>query len=165
MSWPIYAYDNPIFVPLENETIKGRIYLSGIGWAKDLPTNCQNDGFTHIINFAGSFLRTRHYKSNIFENKDLVYNEIDLTDVPEQRLDIYVNDIYDKIDNYLKTESKILIHCFFGQSRSVSILCYYIMKKYKWNYETTIEYIRKYRSIAQPNSGFENYLKSLKFDN
>ena len=101
MNWPSYAYDQPILIPLSDDTIKGKIYLSGVGSTRDLPIDCQLYEFTHIINCAGSFLRLTQYKSNIFDNKNIVYNEIDLTDVPEQKLDIYVDDIYEKIDNYL----------------------------------------------------------------
>lgn len=161
MSWPSHAFDLPVAIPLPDTNIPGNIYLSGIGWTRDLPAKAKEEGFTHVFNCAGWFLRHNHYASDIFTS-GINYCEIDMNDVPEQRLDIYVDSVFAKLEEALKQPSKILIHCFYGQSRSVSILCYYLMKKFNWNYDQTIAYIRQYRPVAEPNSGFVTYLKSLK---
>lgn len=161
--WPKHAYDLPILIPSPNENDNvGEIYLSGIGWTDDLPIDARKRGITHVVNCAGSFLRERHYQTNI-ESVGIGYHEIDLSDTPNQVLNGYINVAYDRLEKFLSVpQSKVLIHCFYGQSRSVSILCFYLMKRYDWNYEQAISYVRKYRPIAQPNTGFEQYLRSLK---
>lgn len=158
---PDYAYTQPIEIVLP-EKRKGKIFLSGTGWTNDLPLDCVNNGYTHIINCAGKIAREQSYKTNV-EQLQLNYDEIELEDIPEENLEIWAKNIYNKIDVYLESNSKILIHCQWGKSRSVSILIYYLMKKYKWNYNKTIDYVRKYRTIAEPNIGYETFLKSLEF--
>jgi len=161
--WPAHVYDRPVLIPEpNNDKSLGEIYLSGIGWTNDLPAEAEKTSLTHIVNCAGSFLRANHYKTDISTTK-LKYIELDLVDVSFQPLDGYVDSTYNFINEHIKDpNAKILIHCFYGQSRSVTILCYYLMKKYNWTYDTSINYVKQYRPIASPNFGFENYLKSLK---
>ncbi len=155
--WPAFAYDAPVEIPLFDHD-GAKIYLSGIGFTADLP----KENFTSVINCAGAFLRTNHYKTNIIET-NIKYHEINLNDVESQSLEEHLEPAYQKIKTDLANGEKILIHCFYGQSRSVSILCYFMMRSYKWTFDEALEYIRRYRGIADPNAGFVKYLSSLKF--
>lgn len=52
----------------------------------------------------------------------------------------------------------VLVHCAAGVSRSVSVVCYYLMTRYAWDYARAIAYIRENRSIAMPNQEFQRQL-------
>jgi predicted protein tyrosine phosphatase len=70
----------------------------------------------------------------------------------------YIEIGYHFINSALKSNSNVLIHCMAGVSRSVSVLCYYLMKKINLNYPESISYIKKYRPIASPNRSFVKQL-------
>jgi protein-tyrosine phosphatase len=58
-----------------------------------------------------------------------------------------------------RSNSNVLVHCHAGISRSVSIVIYYIMKKYKKTYDEALILIRRNRPIANPNPHFAEQLK------
>jgi predicted protein tyrosine phosphatase len=66
---------------------------------------------------------------------------------------------YHFIDDALLFQKNVLIHCMAGVSRSVSMIAYYLMKKYHIDYNDVINYIRNKRSIVNPNDSFKSQLK------
>lgn len=48
----------------------------------------------------------------------------------------------------------VLIHCFMGISRSVTLACSYLMRKQNWTVDRALEHIRESRQEACPNAGF-----------
>lgn len=66
---------------------------------------------------------------------------------------------YHFINNAILSGKNILVHCMAGISRSVSIVAYYLMKKYHIDYDTAIKIIKKKRSIANPNDSFKKQLQ------
>ena len=48
-----------------------------------------------------------------------------------------------------------------GQSRSVSVIIYYLMKKYKLNYKEAYTYIKNIKNDVKPNNAFMNKLSEL----
>lgn len=67
---------------------------------------------------------------------------------------------YNFIDSALNTGAPILIHCMAGISRSVSILSYYFMKKYRMSFIDTMLLIKAARPIVNPNNSFIKQLTS-----
>lgn len=63
--------------------------------------------------------------------------------------------INDAITNY----QKILVHCMAGVSRSISLVSYYLMKKYFLNFDEAINIIKSKRRIANPNDSFKLQLQ------
>jgi len=57
-------------------------------------------------------------------------------------------------------DKNILIHCNEGRSRSVSIIIFYLMTKYKYDYETSYRLIKKIKNDINPNISFQNALKN-----
>jgi len=55
--------------------------------------------------------------------------------------------------------SKILIHCQAGRSRSVTILAAYMIKNFSFDVDTTLNLIKNKRSIIEPNQYFVTQLK------
>lgn len=56
-------------------------------------------------------------------------------------------------------KTNVLILCQAGESRSVTILAAYLMKKYKLNAEQALHAIKRKRSTASPNPGFRDQLE------
>lgn len=67
---------------------------------------------------------------------------------------------YHFIDNVISSGHKILVHCMAGASRSVSLVAYYLMKKYKAGDDDVLKFIRNKRSVANPNESFRSQLKT-----
>ena len=57
--------------------------------------------------------------------------------------------------------TNVYVHCFAGVSRSVAIVCAYIMWKLKWNYDTTMAFVKAKRIVAKPNEGFVRQLMEI----
>lgn len=151
--WPIHCFDFPV------EVIPG-LWLSGVAFEHDLPTWCHKNGFTHILNAAGSYSQKMFY--HIHHNEyGIKYLGLDIDDTVGYPLQPYMSHAQDFIEHGLNEKGKILIHCVWGQSRSVSCLIYFMMMKWNIKYDSALEIIRKVRPNAQPNSGFDMQLRKI----
>ncbi|KAL7251881.1 hypothetical protein ACSBR1_013684 [Camellia fascicularis] len=76
------------------------------------------------------------------------------------------NDFIYKIIDTKRTGGGVLVHCFVGRSRSVTIVVAYLMKKHNMSVSEALDLVRSKRPMASPNSGFmlqlQNYEKSLR---
>jgi hypothetical protein len=59
-----------------------------------------------------------------------------------------------------ETDGSVLVHCMAGISRSTSLIIYYLMKKYAMSYDEAYNFVKRARSIIQPNTGFEKQLRT-----
>lgn len=66
---------------------------------------------------------------------------------------------YHFIDNAVEQNNNVLVHCMAGVSRSVSLILYYLMKKYHMNFDKALSIVKHERSIAHPNNSFRLQLK------
>lgn len=139
--WPLHAFYEPV------EIIKG-IWLSGVGFTDDLALWCKNHDITAILNAAGSFCRINYYKSS---PDNIHYCELDIDDETTFNIVPFLEPSYEFITEH---HDNILIHCVWGQSRSVSCLIYYLIKKYKLTYKEALTIIHQQRPTARPNNGF-----------
>jgi len=62
------------------------------------------------------------------------------------------------IDN---TKLNVLVHCNEGQSRSVSVIIYYMMTRHGYSFDAALAHIRNIKSDARPNSAFERVLRTI----
>jgi len=93
---------------------------------------------------------------NFFQD-DLNIEYINIPILDENNTDIskYFDTIADKIHNYLsKTQSSILIHCFMGASRSVAIMCAYLIKYNNMTVEDALAHIESLRPLINLNVDF-----------
>lgn len=176
--WPLHAFDFP------TEVIS-KIWVSGVGFTEDLPRWCYENGFTHVLNAAGSLARVQYYKTSPIQY-GIKYLELDIDDYPKVELGPHLCKAYDFISEAMgiidspkispisrsweakkdiNVPTKILVHCVWGQSRSVACISHFIMKYWKIKYETALSLVRKARSCAKPNSGFDNQLRMMDFNN
>ncbi|CAF0845718.1 unnamed protein product [Rotaria sordida] len=65
---------------------------------------------------------------------------------------------YQFIDEAVRNNQNVLIHCHAGMSRSATIACAYLMKKYNLSYDMALEQLRTKRPCVYPNPGFAKQL-------
>lgn len=57
-----------------------------------------------------------------------------------------------------KNDSKCLVHCKMGVSRSASTVIAYAMKEYGWTLDKAYNFVKQKRSVTRPNPGFMRQL-------
>jgi len=85
---------------------------------------------------------------------------------------VNISEVFDMahyfIDNALKKNESVLVHCRAGVSRSATIVISYIMRTRNLTYKQALQLVLERRSVVAPNHGFVNQLKdyehSLKSD-
>jgi len=53
---------------------------------------------------------------------------------------------------------RVLVHCGAGISRSPTVIIAFLMRRESWKYKQAEEYVRKRRTIIEPNDGFVTQL-------
>lgn len=86
--------------------------------------------------------------------EDMKYLRVPLEDSPKAKINLYFEDTFQFIDEGLKAGEGVLVHCFAGVSRSATIVCAYLMKRYSIPFETAMETLRYRREIVDPNLFF-----------
>jgi protein-tyrosine phosphatase len=143
--------------------IVNNLYLSGY-----VPT--QNDEYLKYYNIQaiiglGYDSDNREYRNiKEYAKKNQIERiYIDIADHPSSNIEQYFNITSSVIDKWTKQNKNVLIHCMAGVSRSVTILCAYIIYK---NPYLTIDYILENvslkRPIVNPNPGFIHQLERYK---
>ena len=89
---------------------------------------------------------------NYFPN-ELTYKKYFLKDSKLENIECLFYDSIDFITAAEKNNSKVLVHCVQGVSRSISICLAYMIFKGQ-SYEQAFEKIKQQRGIASPNMGF-----------
>ncbi|CEM11682.1 unnamed protein product [Vitrella brassicaformis CCMP3155] len=110
---------------------------------RQVPNNYENIGIQYLTYFWMD-----HDNQLILDNRDQVANEVAA----------FIQESVDEGES-------VLIHSFRGQSRSCCIVVAYLMKRYQWSLEKTIEYLTSRRGDIQIKRGFmkqlEDYEKRL----
>ncbi|XP_072311561.1 protein phosphatase Slingshot homolog 1 [Eucyclogobius newberryi] len=86
------------------------------------------------------------------------YHNVRVYDEEATDLLAHWNDTYNFIVKAKKNNSKCLVHCKMGVSRSASTVIAYAMKEYGWSLEKAHNHVKQKRSIAQPNAAFMKQL-------
>ncbi|KAF5741202.1 hypothetical protein HS088_TW10G00197 [Tripterygium wilfordii] len=108
---------------------------------------------THILTVACS-LSPPH-------PNDFVYKVISVMDNKDTDIRKYFDECFSFVDEAKEKGGSVLVHCFVGRSRSVSIVVAYLMKKHGMSVSEALEYVRNRRPEAAPNSGFISQLQDF----
>ncbi|KAJ3690172.1 hypothetical protein LUZ61_019336 [Rhynchospora tenuis] len=132
------------------------LYLGSVGAALN-KDKLKELNITHVLTVARSL-------QPAYPN-EFIYKKIDVLDSPETRLEDYFEECINFIDEAIRTGGNVLVHCFAGRSRSVTIVVAYLMKKHRMTREAAFSLVISKRTLAAPNSGFirqlDNFEKSL----
>jgi len=133
----------------EANEIIDNIYLGNINSVYD-KKKLKEIGITDIISVIEGF-------DPPYVN-DFNYLVINAIDTETTNLSNCFNVSNEFINNVIENDRKILIHCTFGKSRSVTILAGYIISRFGMNPENALKAIKSKRNIINPNKFFVEQL-------
>lgn len=127
------------------------LYLGDVSAAYDIP-NLKRLDITHVLSIEDNSLDIEQYKHfEKYKFKKLADHQFsNILEVFEECLQF--------IDEAIKDEKNILVHCFAGKSRSATLVLAYIMSKEKQSVKKTLDQVRKRRWV-KPNMGFYKQLE------
>ncbi|GBC01919.1 hypothetical protein RclHR1_04390004 [Rhizophagus clarus] len=151
-----------------SEIIKDFLYLSGASTAANGDLLARNK-ITHIINISPC--------RNFFESKIPLlqkyphwkppkYLRLYVRDVPGENIEKFFNA---SVSNRFLYEAnrergRVLVYCWAGVSRSASLILAYLMNQYEYTYNNAFNYLKRRRSIIEPNWGFCLQLSRYELD-
>ncbi len=94
-------------------------------------------------------------------NDGRIRKYIAIIDEPGQDISKYFKASYKFIDDMIKQDKRILVHCDAGVSRSSTIVIHYLMKKYGFTAKQAYNYVKKQRPCIKPNDGFIHALNKI----
>lgn len=138
--------------PVSIDVIEKNLYLGSLSAAKDIKT-LSSYKISHILT-----IDTCPLPRHILEMKHLTTKFVQLSDQPKEDLLTQFDECVAFIEEGL-SKGKVLVHCYFGISRSASVVIAYMMKKYNLSYHEAFGKVKSQRSIVYPNPGFVSQLK------
>lgn len=92
---------------------------------------------------------------------DFQYKQIEVRDSADVNLEEYFDACFAFIDEAKQSGGAVLIHCFAGRSRSVTVVVAYLMKTYRMSFYHALELVKSKRPQAAPNPGFIMQLRNF----
>lgn len=136
------------------------LFLGSVGTANNKDA-LKSLNITHILTVAGK-LPPAH-------PGDFVYKIIDVIDKEDVNLKQYFDECFDFIDEAKRHGRGVLVHCFAGKSRSVTVVVAYLMKTLRMSLSEALQHVKSKRPQAAPNPGFirqlEDFERSLQVAN
>jgi len=83
---------------------------------------------------------------------------ISVDDNPDQKLVPFFDQCTEWLDKCVEEGRQVLVHCFMGLSRSVTVVCAWLMKRRRMTFKEAITLIKKGRPAVNPNEGFRHQL-------
>uniref|UniRef100_A0A8C1M1H0 Protein phosphatase Slingshot homolog 1 n=1 Tax=Cyprinus carpio TaxID=7962 RepID=A0A8C1M1H0_CYPCA len=125
------------------------LYL-GSEWNASNLEELQETGVGYILNVTREI-------DNFFPGT-FCYHNVRVYDDEATDLLAHWNETYNFIVKAKKNQSKCLVHCKMGVSRSASTVIAYAMKEYGWSLEKAYNFVKQKRSITRPNASFMRQL-------
>ncbi|KAL8100265.1 uncharacterized protein LOC141683475 [Apium graveolens] len=136
--------------------IEEGLFVGSIGAANN-KSALRSLSITHILTVMSS---TPPYPD------EFKYKIVDVQDRHDVSISRYFDDCFDFIDEAKERGGKVLVHCFAGISRSVTVIVAYLIKKRGLRSSEALEHVKSKRAIASPNPGFllqlQNFERSLR---
>eukprot|EP01083_Nonionella_stella_P051037 135535_1 len=130
------------------------LYLGSIGAAKNLQW-LKSHGVSHVLCVAGGI--------GACFPKQFVYHMVEINDAAHEDISSHFGACYQFIEDALTTGGKVLVHCFAGMSRSVTVTAAYLMQKQRIHAVPALKLVKQARTAANPNAGF--IVQLIKFEN
>ena len=136
-----------------NEIIKDFLYISGYKTASTI-SDLRNLKITNIINCSGDLCENLYFS-------DISYLTLNIRDNVSENIECLFFKCINYINEAKEKNGRVLIHCYKGVSRSVSIIISYLIFLHKWSYDEAFDFVQLKRPIANPNIGFYLQLKTF----
>ncbi|KDP40107.1 hypothetical protein JCGZ_02105 [Jatropha curcas] len=136
--------------------IEDGLFVGSVGAANN-KDKLKSKNVTHILTVANS-LAPAH-------KNDFVYKIIGVADKEDTNLIQYFDECFNFIEEAKRQGGGVLVHCFVGRSRSVTVVVAYLMRKHGMSLSQALQHVKSRRPQASPNSGFilqlQEFEKSL----
>uniref|UniRef100_A0ACD5TPF0 Uncharacterized protein n=1 Tax=Avena sativa TaxID=4498 RepID=A0ACD5TPF0_AVESA len=132
------------------------LYLGSVGAALNKDA-LKSLNVTHVLVVARSL--------NPAFPEEFTYKKIEVLDSPDTDLVKHFGECFTFIDEGICSGGNVLVHCFAGRSRSVTVVLAYLMNKHQMSLQSAMSLVRSKRPQIGPNEGFMsqlvNFEKSL----
>ncbi|CAG9133707.1 unnamed protein product [Plutella xylostella] len=135
------------------DLIDDNLYLGNLACARDRDT-LQRLGVTHLLTIDVVPLPRA-----VLDTTKLHVEYLKLADVPKEDLITHLPATNEYIKKAINNGGTVLVHCYFGVSRSAAVVIAYIMDKYKLRYDDAFTLVKGKRRFVAPNVGFVAQLK------
>ncbi|XP_028167622.1 dual specificity protein phosphatase MPK-4-like isoform X2 [Ostrinia furnacalis] len=146
-------FDDLKDVDVSVDLIDDGLYLGNVACAHDQKM-LQQLGITHILT-----LDLVPLPRTILDRPNLTFRFVQLSDMPKEDLITHLPETNNFIREAIASGGTVLVHCFFGVSRSAAVVIAYIMEKYGLCYEEAYVLVKSKRRFVSPNVGFVAQLK------
>lgn len=128
------------------------LFVGSVGSAYNLDSLTAAN-ITHVLNCTNSL-------HNRFP-EHFTYLRVPVEDDPDVDITLHFDACLKFIDAAKDMGGKCLVHCYQGVSRSVTIVCAYLMIQLRLTAVAALDVVRQTRPTAGPNSGFLRALRKL----
>ncbi|XP_039745330.1 dual specificity protein phosphatase MPK-4-like [Pararge aegeria] len=135
------------------DLIDDGLYLGNLACARDSKV-LEQLKITHVLTIDLVPLQR-----SILDRTSLTFKYMKLADVPKEDLISHLPESNDFIKQAIASGGTVLVHCYFGVSRSAAVVIAYIMEKYGLCYEDAFLLVKTKRRFIGPNVGFVAQLK------
>lgn len=129
------------------------VYL-GSEWNASNLEELQKNGVRHILNVTREI---DNFFPGIFD-----YYNVRVYDDEKTNLLKYWDNTFRYISGAKSSDSKVLVHCKMGVSRSASVVIAYAMKAYNWDFNQAINHVKERRNCIKPNKNFLAQLETYR---
>lgn len=144
-----YDIDNPVSV----DFIEDFLFIGNATAACDAKT-IDNLRIKYILTVDSCPLPT-----SVKDNPKLVCKYIQAVDSPREDLLQHFEECITFIESAVGSHQNILVHCYYGVSRSATVAIAYLMKKHRFKFEQAFSLAKTKRKLVFPNPGFVQQLK------
>ncbi|CAI8599033.1 unnamed protein product [Vicia faba] len=136
--------------------ITNYLFISGVLSARSIYT-MQHLGITHILCLCTNEIgQSDSQFPNLF-----TYKNFFVLDTESSNISILFDEACDFIEDVERAGQRILVHCFEGKSRSVTVVLAYLMLRKNYTLLEAWNVMKKVHRRAQPNDGFGKILQEL----
>ncbi|XP_004531137.1 dual specificity protein phosphatase MPK-4 [Ceratitis capitata] len=139
--------------PVSLDEIVCGLYLGNLTAATHMMT-LKIYRITHILTLDSVPL-----PQHITEASFLTTKYVQISDMKKEDILHHLDSCTEFIESALAQEGNVLVHCYYGVSRSSAAVIAFIMKSRHLDYQAAFEMVRKRRRFVQPNIGFVYQLK------
>lgn len=112
--------------------------------------------YFNIVHIVNATYDVENFFHDAFTYKKLQWDDSESQDILEN-----VSAITAEIHSHVSNKKNVLCHCYFGRSRSVSVIIAYLMQYHSMTYDESLKTIRSKKENASPNLGFESQLRKI----
>lgn len=150
----VISYAQPVINSVWGSNFEINEIVPGV-FISDFSSACETDklkdmGITHIVTAISG---VNEMYPDLFK-----YHTIDICDRKYYDIKKHFNSCAEFIDDAIKQNGKVLVHCLKGASRSAAIVAAYLISKKNYTCAFALGIMKEKRKVVNPNDGFVQQL-------